>query len=177
MMQNVQSVDPTNKFAKESKKVSSKRKKTDADHERLKEIDFFGGLYMNENGPCIPSNWIEGTIIAGAKKEREGPRAKSGFYCEGSFDLEYEGPRTAEELWEEKDKFVDVRPVNIQRNKVMKCRPIFKEWSAEIEVSYDNSAVNPEELKRWLDVAGSQCGIGTYRPKHGRFHVEILDNK
>lgn len=173
MMQNVQSVDPTNNFTKELKKISGKRKKTDADFKRIQEIEFFCGLYMNKNGPCIPSSWIEGTIIAGAKKEKEGPRAKAGMYVINNFDLQYDGPRTAEDLWND-ENFKDIRPVNIQRNKVMKCRPIFNKWQADISVEYDDTVISIDDLSKWLEVAGQQCGIGTYRPKHGRFRVEKL---
>jgi hypothetical protein len=125
---------------------------------------------MNENGPCLPGRVIEGTIINGAKKEKKGPSAKCGMFCEGNFDLEYEGPRTPDELFDN-DDFRDVQPVKVGQAKVMRCRPIFKNWEATIIVNYDDELINPEELERWLGIAGQQVGIGDFRPRHGRFSV------
>ena len=37
--------DPLNNFAKEMKKVSAVRKKTDEHHLKMQELEWFGGLY------------------------------------------------------------------------------------------------------------------------------------
>lgn len=132
-----------------------------------------GALYMNANGPCLPASVIESTLISGAKKDKSGPSAKAGIFCEGTFDLEYEGPRKPDELYAT-EKFCDVRPVKVGQAKVMRCRPKFKDWSVAIEVNYDDALCNPTEVEQWLNNAGVQCGVGDYRPRHGRFSVEPL---
>lgn len=176
-MKNGQTANPLNKFAKASKEVSSKRKKTDADYEELMRLDFLGALYMNANGPCIPGRCMEAAIVAGAKKEKAGMDAKAGMICEGSFDLKYNGPRTADELFAA-EEFRDVQPVKIGgKVKVMRCRPIFQDWTADIIVKFDDALCNPAQVERWVRAAGLQCGVGDYRPKHGRFTAVVIQPK
>ncbi|MCI0556503.1 MAG: hypothetical protein L0287_36640 [Anaerolineae bacterium] len=170
LMKNGQTADPLNKFAKASKEVSGKRKKTDADYLELQRIDFLGALYMNQNGPCIPGRVLEAAIIAGAKKSKNGPAAKAGIYCDGNFDLDYEGPREPDQLFQD-DNFRDVQPVKVGQAKVMRCRPKFNEWGFTAKINYDDSLCNEKQVIGWAQDAGIQCGIGDYRPRHGRFEV------
>jgi hypothetical protein len=176
LMKNGQTVDPLNKFAKASKEISSKRKKTDADQLELRKIDFMGALYVDSSGaPCIPANVLEAAIIAGAKKSKQGPKAKAGMFVESLAPLEYEGPRTADELYGDGNgPFVDVSPVKVGQAKVMRCRPKFDTWSLEVDLQYDDTMCNKSEVEQWLRDAGSQCGIGDWRPRHGRFTAELV---
>ncbi len=169
LMKNGQTADPLNKFVKASKEISGKRKKTDEDQLELRRLDFLGALYVGEAGPCIPSDLITATLIAGAKKERNGPAAKAGVYSNGNFNLEYEGSRVPDELYL---THCDVRPVRVGQAKVMRARPIFHQWTTVVTVNYEDTLCNAADVERWLGIAGQQCGIGDYRPRYGRFFVE-----
>ena len=171
LMKNGQTADPLNQFAKASKEISGKRKKTDADHLALRKNDFMGALYMNENGPCIPGRVIGAALIAGAKKSKCGPSAKAGTYVQGNFDLEYDGPRDPEELYAD-ENFTDIQPVKVGQAKVIRCRPVFQDWEIGVTVSFDDLLCNEADVEQWLTDAGTQCGVGDYRPRHGRFIVE-----
>jgi hypothetical protein len=162
--------DPSNEFAKSLKRVSSKRKKVDADYELMSEIEFKAGLYMNEEGPVLPPDNIETMIIEGARKDREGKVATSGMFVEKAARLEYDGPRTDAELWADK-RFVFTKLVRVQRARVVRTRPVFHNWSATIEVNYEDTLVNETQLDRWVATAGMQIGIGDWRPRYGRFDV------
>ena len=63
IVHNGQTADPLNRFAKELKQVTGKRKKVDSDYEELARIEFYAGLYMGKDGPIIPATNIDG--IAG----------------------------------------------------------------------------------------------------------------
>jgi hypothetical protein len=96
--------NPLNPFSKELKAVSSKRVKTDADYAEMARIEFVGSLYMHsELGPVIPGANVEAAILAAAKKTKEGPLAKCAVFSAdpGYFKLDYVGPRTAKELFED----------------------------------------------------------------------------
>jgi hypothetical protein len=56
-------------------------------------------------------------------------------------------------------------------------RPIFQEWSAVITLNVEDTLINPTRVDEWLDVAGTQIGIGDWRPQNGRFTVERLNGK
>lgn len=93
IMHNGQTADPLNKYAKAMKEVSGKRKKTEADYIKLAEIEFKAGLYMNVEGPVVPSQMIEATILAGARKSKLGKLAQAGIIVEKHASLIYDGPR------------------------------------------------------------------------------------
>ncbi len=171
ILHNGQLANPLNKFSKSLKEVSSKRTKTDADFERMAKIEFKGGLYMNSNGPCLTAEIIEALAIAGAKKVKDGQNAKAGLMVTKAADLGYEGPRTADELWED-ENFRLVVGVKVGKNRVMRTRPIFRNWSAVVEVEYEDTMANESRVVEWFQRAGREVGACDWRPKHGRFTVE-----
>ena len=78
VMHNGQLANPLNPFAKALSRVSGKRKKTEADYEELARIEFLGGLYVGDDGPCIPGEVIEGALFRAAKKMRRGEQPTRG---------------------------------------------------------------------------------------------------
>lgn len=176
IMHNGQLADPMNKWVKLMKQITSKRIKTDADLEEIARIEFFGGLYLNEKGPILPAHVIDAVAISGAKKSREGAAAKAGCYCTGHAYLEYDGPRTAQELWEDERFRLSAR-VGMRGNSIQRMRPIFNEWSAKIELCIEDTLVNPSRVDEWLQAAGTQCGVGDWVPQHGRFTAQRLNGK
>lgn len=72
------------------------------------------------------------------------------------------------------DKYeIDSRPVRIQKARILRRRPLLKEWSLEFEISVLDEDLLPKEvLNSILITAGQSVGIGDYRPRFGRFIVE-----
>lgn len=173
LMHNGQTADPLNEFAKAMKQISSKRKKTDADHEEMARIEFLAGLYVGPDGPIIPAANVDSMMIAAAKKHKEGPLAKSGAFCVKDARLEYDGPRAPDELWKD-ERFRHRALVRVTTSRVARTRPVFNEWSAVVEVNYEDSVVNFGRVEEWFWTAGTQIGLGDWRPQHGRFSVEHL---
>lgn len=171
IMHNGQLANPLNKWAKLMKQITSKRNKTDADHEELARLEFLGGLYLDEGGPVIPAQCIEGTLVNAAKKRREGVTAKSGMFCDSHARLEYAGPRSADELWSN-EEFRIVSPVKVGTAKVMRTRPIFRNWSTVITVTYDDEQINLSGVDEWVKIGGSIVGLLDWRPKYGRYEAE-----
>lgn len=180
VMHNGHLADPQNEFAKQLKQVTSKRKKTDADHLRMSEIEFKGSLYLHENGDgleiVLPADVIEASIINGAKKSKEGMIAKTAIFVTEHAPLLYDGPSDPEELWEDK-RFVFVRPVNVGRAKIMRTRAFFKNWQALVKVEYNPDLCNISQIERWVNDAGVQVGVGTWRPRHGRFTAKLVSDE
>jgi hypothetical protein len=175
-MHNGLMANPLNKWSKLLKQISAKRIKTEADYEEMAHIEFLGGLYLDENGPILPSFMIEAMIINGAKKSKEGMVAKSSCYCDQHAKLDYEGPRTVDELWKD-ERFHFPFMVRVGTARVPRMRPTFKSWSATIVINIDDSIVNSNRVDTWLADAGTQVGLGDWRPQHGRFTVERLNGK
>lgn len=173
LMHNGQLADPLNRFTKALKEQTGKKKKTDADHAEIARLEWMGGLYFDEDaGPILSAQMMEAAITAGAKKSKRGNDAKSGIFVEADATLEYKGPRTVDALWKA-EKFRDTRGVRNPGTgaRVMRTRPIFHDWAAEVAVSYDDEVVNRDDVVQMIKAAGA-VGLGDYRPKYGRFVVE-----
>lgn len=174
IMHNGQLADPLNEHARAMKAISGKRKKTDEDHEELARLEWMGSLYLDDDlEPCIPGELIEALIVEGSKKHRSSPQAKSGVICDGNWPLQYEGPRDPAAMWES-GKFKKVAGVRVQKNRVMRCRPLFRSWSLDFTVSYAPDVLNKETVREFVETAGRLVGLCDWRPKHGRFSVESI---
>jgi len=167
-MHNGQTADPLNKFAKAMKEISGKRKKTEADFIELARIEYFAGLYIDKDGPIIPSVMLEAMITKGAAKAKNSKLAEAGVIVDQHGYLEYDGPRTPEELVAD-DRFRLTVPVRIGQQKVIRTRPIFRQWAADIEIKYLDDIINERDLLTALRAAGTYVGIGDWRPRNGRF--------
>jgi hypothetical protein len=166
--------NPLDPLTKAHKELTGKRKKTDDDQIAIARSEFIGGCYWNkEGGFHIPATMLEACIINGAKLQKLGTKFKQGVtITEFELPLTGYGNITPEELWEDTTKR-DVRGVRIGTSKVMRYRPIFKQWMIKATVSVNEEVVNMNEVKKALEDAGALVGIGDYRPRYGRFGVSI----
>jgi hypothetical protein len=171
LMHNGQLADPANEFSKNMRKISSKRDKTEADFEELAHLEWLGSLYLSGGKPCLPGEILEAAFVAAAKKQKKGKQAQAGIFCPDSYPLVYDGARNPQELWADKQYQYKVG-ARVQQNRVMRTRPIFRDWSCKIQVQYDDSLLNEEEVKHIVRVTGEIVGVGDWRPKYGRFKVE-----
>lgn len=173
LMHSGQTADPLNKFAKALKAISGKRKKTDEDYEEMAKIEWNAGLYVNGDGAAIiPSEVMESCLVEGAKKSKLGKQFKSAVFVECDAILEIGTKKRAIDLWGD-DNYRDTRGVKVGQARVMRTRPIFKEWAFDLTVTYDDEQVNESEVQRALVDAGSNVGLCDFRPKFGRFEVEF----
>lgn len=172
IMHNGALANPLNPIAKAMRRVSSKRAKTEADFEELARLEFLGSLYLGGGEPCVPGEVLEAALTEAAKKMRRGNQAKAGIVCLGNFALEYEGPRKPDDLWRD-ESFRLVVGVRVQRAKVMRTRPIFRDWAAEVSIDFRPVDLNRSEVEEIVRIAGDVVGIGDWRPKFGRFVSEL----
>jgi len=161
-------VDPLDEFSRRIKKISGKRPKTDSDLEEMAHLEFLGGLYTENGKIIIPRTVFKATMRDAAKKFKRGKDVTKGVRIQNNFILDYPGPDDPEELW--KDKKYQLRvPVNVQRNKIMRTRPMFPEWEADIEIYYDESIFNEEEVVQIIDEAGDRAFLMEWFGEYGAF--------
>lgn len=175
LMHNERLSDPLDPFARELKEISSKRSKTDADHLELGRREFLGGLYVDENGPCLPAWNIIRCLQDGARRHKLGKDVLRGvFPLVETATVLYQGPRDPDELWTLHAIFSLRKGVGIGGKKVMRTRPLFKEWAAELPVEVDPTVFDEDALSKiWRD-AGIYSGIGDMRPVYGRFDATVI---
>ena len=169
--------DPLDPTTIEFKKISSKKTKTESDHIEMSKMEWCGGIYHDRKiGPYIPGKMIRAALIAGAKKNKNGPKMKGGVIVASmKLPLQYDGPRDLEKLWDS-GNFKFRTPVSVQGKKVMRTRPMFSEgWAVDVELIYDPNEIDKEEILIAAEKAGQLCGIGDYRigggGDFGRFDV------
>jgi hypothetical protein len=177
ILHNGQTADPRNQYAKALKVVSAKRKKTDADLDQMSLIEFIAGWYIKNGKAVIPDHVLEAALIAGAKKTKRGVIAKTALFVDTPATLNFDGAPsefTEDSLRElhEAGKHTLVSAVKVGTAKVMRTRPIVTNWSADVQITYDEDFLNKTDVLEIAKDAGRQAGIGDWRPKYGRFTVQ-----
>jgi hypothetical protein len=166
-------LDKFNPLAQEIAKLTGKKKKVEADLLEIKRLEWRMSLYTDDKGiPCMPADNVLANVIEGARKAKMGKQASAAvFEARPFFTLNYEGPKDLVELYE-CGRFCDYRPVRNQQNRVMRSRPIFRAWSVDVELMFDEGIMDIESLKSALKAGGEQIGLGDYRPRFGRYSID-----
>lgn len=181
IMHSADMVDPLNPFVRRIKEISSKgsKKLTDSDREEMQRLEWEGALYWDDElGLVIPSEMIEKCIREGAMKSRLGKSAEAAsFVQEPQVALNgHRYPKSKDKLYEQPEfqlrKAVRIPPRTGAR--IMKVRPLIPTgWTLEFTLEYDDSVINKKDLEKAMLDAGSLVGLGVWRPKFGRFQVEV----
>lgn len=167
MMHNIRLADVLDPFTKALKAATSSRdRRTDEGQVAISYAEFMGGLYCDAKaGPYAPDTWLAAMVLQGAKKQKLGKVAAANIVIVDEINpIQYDGPRTPEGLWKAGSRFVDRRGVGNQKNKIMRTRPIFRDWSIRFVVRLlDDRTLNPEDIRAAIEDQGPY-GIGDGRP-------------
>lgn len=174
LMHNSQLSNPLNEVAKAMKRVTSKRIKTDEDHEELARLEHTGGLYIDlDMGPYLPGQNFERCLVDAARITKAGKKIERGVFIDTDVNpLSYDGPRDVDGLWKDQN-FRHMASVKVGTSRVTRCRPQFREWLVEAEGEYDPSIINLAELAEIATTAGMMIGLGDWRPRFGRFTAAV----
>ncbi|WP_336879881.1 hypothetical protein [Rhodococcus globerulus] len=174
LMHSSRLADPLDPATIELKKASSKRTKTGDDYEAVARAEFLGSLYIDGDiGPYIPGENVAASLLEGAKLNKLGVKVKRGLLVTTDVNpLSYKGPRDAAGLWEDKN-FVHRASVKVSTSRVVRTRPIFRDWSTEVEGLLDESQLELRDLEQIAANAGDFIGLGDWRPRFGRFEATV----
>jgi hypothetical protein len=177
IMHNGLMADPTNEYTRAIKAITAKgsKKLTDSDYEERDRLEWEAGLYWDESdGLVIPSDNIERCIQLGAQKSRIGKDVQAGVFCTSAqVTLKYEGPKDKDKLFAD-PRFTLRKGVKVQQSRIIRIRPMIPTgWSLNFTLEFDESLVNARSLEKAMIDAGAVVGLGDWRPKFGRFLVEI----
>ena len=167
--------NPLNAATKAHKELTSKRTKTDDDHEAIARSEFIAGAYWDPtDGFYVPGQNFDATFLAGAKLSKLGVLWKRGaLVFENRAKLLHDGPSTPDELWADQ-RFRDCRGVKVGAAKIMRYRPIFQVWSARLTVHINTDVLNLNEARKAIEDAGALIGVCEYSPRFGRFEVSYV---
>jgi hypothetical protein len=171
------------------------KNKTDENFYAMARAEFMGGLYYHEAdgtviGPYWPSDNLHTALKkAGAKVKRGRSSLKNPVAAAVMWDSEINplgygrtpddrGPRTAEELWKD-ESYRFIKGVKVGTSKVMRTRPIFRNWSFSASGKLDTEILDMDDLIAVANTAGQLIGLGDWRPEkggiYGRFVARVTD--
>jgi hypothetical protein len=181
-------VNPRNGITQLIKQYTGKRKKVEDDLDVISKLEWYAGLYLegqhnldvdgadiaftDNSKPCLPATVIKGMLLSGAKKKKLGTTFKAGIVISEDARLDIGTNKGTNELWADAN-YVDVRAERVMKNAIMRTRPIFRSWEAEIVVDYMPDVVNQADIADILHLSGKIIGLCDRRPEFGRFKVEL----
>jgi hypothetical protein len=144
---------------------ASKTGKKDEQHDGVEEAK--KACYFDEEIGCyVPSRQVKASMREAAKNFKNKRGNHKATILSSVFINEEKLPLNTREY------IVDVSPVNIQKNKVLRHRPRFDKWAVEFTATVDDQRMSAKLFKDILEEAGAVKGVGDYRPEYGRFKVE-----
>lgn len=167
--------NPLDPLTKAHKELTGKRKKTDEDHIAIARSEFIGGCYWRPGvGFYVPGQNLQSCLVAAAKLQKLGMKFKQGVGVVND-ELVLDGfeNATPSMLWEKQDEHVDVRGVKVGMAKVMRYRPLFRQWSATAQIWINEDVVSLSDVKKAITDAGALIGLCDNRPRFGRFAAAL----
>ena len=182
LINNPQTADPLNKYAKQKKTFTSKRDKTDNDYFNIQLIEMQSKIYWDEElGMYIPSTWIMGALAGSSHKvARISKKSIRGgvFTTDSKLKLNYKDSnkvKTPDDIINNLS-FRQIMLLPQEGVRIPKAVPIFHDWSFETEIEFDDSVVNFANLADILKHASVYGGYGDFRPTFGRGITEVIDD-
>lgn len=179
LMHSCRTANPLDEYAKKMKAITSKRNKTDDDILEIAKLEFIASCYYSPTvGFYIPAENIEACLVKGAKVNKNGQKAILAIRVLGEkLPLKHDSQaQTPEELYLN-EEFRDVRFVNVNKSKILRCRPRFDRWECEFTVELDESIFTREEFLESINYAGTRACLGDYRPRYGSFEAIVEEIK
>lgn len=175
IMHSCQCVNPLHPIAKELRKYTSKKKKTDEDYEIISNLEWEAGAYWKDGlGLYIPAENVEATIVNGAKVNKKGTDIEK--YCDVTdlyIPFDYGENLTKDELIHNFE-YRDTRIMTVMRARINRTRPRFDQWKIVFNLRYDENQIDLDVIVNAMEYAGSYVGLCDSRPKYGKF-VAIVE--
>lgn len=180
LQNNPQTVDPFNRFAKAMKAITDKKtNKTDDDRIELGNIETEAKLYFDDELKVyVPSRWLVEAICTGAfaviKIGKD--KMRGGIFATSDkIKLNYKGMEKVKTIPD-----VVMNPMFRHRallpqtgKRIPKDFPIFKDWSFEAGIEFDDTVVDFAGLKKVVERTAKYVGFGDFRPTFGRATAEV----
>src|SRR6266498_4564168 len=97
LMHNIRLNDRDDEFTRQIAAIAAKRKKTDEDYKDLARLEWFGGLYVEDGVPVVPTRNVRRCLIEAGKITRQGTQVQRGVIPLAlNVQLDYDGPNDLE---------------------------------------------------------------------------------
>lgn len=161
------------------KRITSKKSScTEADRDEVERLEWMGGLYWSDeiDGLYIPGDNIHAAIVQGARRVKLGKQFAAGLIIEAAqVELNHRmRGKTREEMYADPG-YINRSGIVVQKQRVMRVRPqIPTGWSLTFTAEFAPDVIDRDEIINACVQTGALIGLGDWRPKFGRFTVEVV---
>lgn len=180
LIHNGRTSNPLDEYTKKMKLITSKRKKTEEDIEKLLDIQWHASLYWNDKiGLYMPVENLQAALHKACKKHKLG-NAVSGFVFGEKLGfpiLLKNNVNTNLDALSSEREFRFVKTVTIQRSKTLSCRATFNDWKLKFNFVIDEELLSTDDVVMILTTMSNRIGLGVWTPSHqkpgnfGKFKV------
>lgn len=172
---NISLADPDNPIVQEIQTYTAKRKKTEDDRRAIERLEWFGGLYLVDGRPVVPTGNIRKSFIQAGKISKQGTQVTRALnFSDLHVPIAYNGPTDLDELFADK-AFSNRAAVGISGKRTMRVRPQFTEWALVANAFLLEDVMDLDDLRRVANRAGQAEGLGDNRVNgYGRFTVKVI---
>ena len=122
--------------------------------------------------PILPSSNFQRCLRNAATKWKLGKDVLRSVVVSNDPKIEYDGPKEAIELL--KSRSPKFQLAAFTKRGVWVNRLMFPTWSVTYRLTVDDEILSISQLKRIISMAGKAEGLGTWRPRYGRFSASDL---
>jgi hypothetical protein len=176
LLHNVQLADPDNRWARQISQITKKRTKTEEDRKAIADLEWEGGLYIDNGVISMPAANVLRSFVECAKIGKQGKNLNRALTpTEIAVPLVYSGPQSLEEL-KRKPEFRDQAMVRVGTQRILRTRPIFRSWALLLEWELLTEVLDLSDFESIVIQAGRVEGLGDNRKNgYGRFSAEVSE--
>jgi|TARA_R100000479_G_scaffold50970_1_gene23912 hypothetical protein len=189
---NVQYSDPLGDYCKQKQYFTGKKgkAKTDTVHRAVRILDWlFSGYWVQEGivevdeaendvsfagfaRPYMPGANFQRCLRNAATKWKLGKDVLRSVVVTNNPELDYDGPKDALEMINSRDPKLQLAAFTGRG--VWVNRLYLPAWSATFDLTLDDEIMGVDQLRQIANMAGKAEGLGTWRPRYGRFAVSEI---
>lgn len=168
--------NPLDPLTRELQAIAKKRNKTDEDLAAMALVEARAGLYETVDGLVgLPNENVWRCIYDAAKAFKLGEDIKRALIAPvDTPPVTINGEHVKAETYLEDPAHMLYRSVKVQRNRVMRARPMLTGWQSEHTFELLTDVIDVGNLAPVLERAGRLVGVGDWRPLYGKFGVDVV---
>ena len=165
--------------------------KTDGVHRAVRTLDWlFSGYWRNEgtvavdeaenavgfedfSNPYLPGANFQRCLRNAATKWKLGKDVLRSVVVTNNPELEFDGPKDALSMINHRAPKLQLAAFTGRG--VWVNRLFLPDWSTTFELTLDDEIMGVDQLRRIANMAGKAEGLGTWRPRYGRFAVTNIE--
>ena len=125
--------------------------------------------FADVSAPTLPGANFQRCLRNAATKWKLGKDVLRSVVVSNDPEIEYDGPKDAIEMFNSRTPKFQIAAFTCRG--VWVNRLVIPEWQVTYRLTVDDEILSVSQLKQIITMAGKAEGLGTWRPRYGRFEV------